>query len=113
MITATVLGLCLLSTAEPPPQASAPYQPSGWRPSGALFLLPARQQAQQVYGPPPLEYIPPQASTPEPTTTEAEIPTTEIATDQPEVSDTKHIHYRHSQPRQQIIPLFRCGVHEG
>lgn len=85
------MAVALLSTAEPPPQASAPYAASGWRPSGALFLLPARQQAQQVYGPPPVEYGPPQASTPEPTTTEAEIATTEISTDQPEVSNKKYI----------------------
>ncbi|XP_044735277.1 putative mediator of RNA polymerase II transcription subunit 21 [Chrysoperla carnea] len=45
----------------------APYAPSGWRPQGAAFTLPARQQQQQPedqYGPPPPpdnQYGPPAA----------------------------------------------------
>lgn len=40
----------------PYPAASGPYPPSGWRPSGPLLMLPARQQVSTVYGPPPVEY---------------------------------------------------------
>ena len=48
----------------PYPPAGAPYPPSAWRPSGALLVLPSRQQEavappQQEYGPPPTEYGPP------------------------------------------------------
>ncbi|KAK7873996.1 hypothetical protein R5R35_013408 [Gryllus longicercus] len=63
----------------------APYPPSGWRPSGRQFLLPARQT--NYYVPPPVEYGPPSTEaateppTEEPTTTE--VPTTE----QPEESN--------------------------
>lgn len=70
-------------------QQTGPYQPSGWRPAGARFSLPLRQQLPhleyppppppQEYGPPPREYGPPSSSTttevPE-TTTTTELPTT-------------------------------------
>lgn len=70
-------------------QQNGPYQPSGWRPAGARFSLPLRQQLPhleyppppppQEYGPPPREYGPPPSSTtteaPE-TTTTTELPTT-------------------------------------
>lgn len=64
------------------PPAEAPYPPSNWKPSGRLFALPARQtQPKETYGPPPAEvYGPPttpQPAEPEPTTTEAEVETTE------------------------------------
>ncbi|XP_067011755.1 uncharacterized protein [Anabrus simplex] len=58
----------------------APYPPSGWRPSGRQFVLPARQSS---YYAPPQQYGPPSteaATTEEPTTTEAEPTTTEADT---------------------------------
>ncbi|XP_067006835.2 uncharacterized protein [Anabrus simplex] len=58
----------------------APYPPSGWRPSGRQFVLPARQSS---YYAPPQEYGPPSteaATTEQPTTTEAEPTTTEADT---------------------------------
>lgn len=63
-----------------PPQA--PYAPSGWKPSGRLFALPARQTElpKDTYGPPPPQtYGPPPTPTEQPaeneptTTTEAEV----------------------------------------
>ncbi|XP_045466608.1 uncharacterized protein LOC123675304 [Harmonia axyridis] len=70
---------------------TAPYQPSGWRPSGAAFRLPERQQAlPTIYGPPQPEYGPPEPAT----TTEAvdstttEIPTTtEVNTEENEAEN--------------------------
>lgn len=64
-------------TAPPAPEApAAPYPPSGWKPSGQEFRLPARQQQipSTVYGPPPASYGPPPEYGPPdvPTTTEAE-----------------------------------------
>lgn len=42
------------------PSSSGPYAPSGWKPSGQLLVLPARQQQygppQQQYGAPTTEY---------------------------------------------------------
>lgn len=89
----------MVVSAEPPSrfgrqkfarQEAAPYSPSGWKPAGQEFRLPARQMVPQtVYGPPspsygpPPEYGPPSPSygtpTEEGTTTEtdAESVTTE------------------------------------
>lgn len=63
-----------INGAAPYPAAadSGPYPPSGWKPSGRLLVLPAKQIAaqQQVYGI-PNEYGPPSPSTEaEPTTTD-------------------------------------------
>ncbi|KAK9874484.1 hypothetical protein WA026_002832 [Henosepilachna vigintioctopunctata] len=56
---------------------NAPYAPSGWRPSGPYFRLPARQQAPQgFYGTPSQEYGPPS----EEPTTESDVTTTETPT---------------------------------
>ncbi|XP_069698118.1 uncharacterized protein [Periplaneta americana] len=88
-----VLSLVLLAvvfvSAKPEPEAprfrynsygvpaeveEAPYPPSGWRPSGRQFFLPARQSS---YYAPPVAYGPPTTTeqpTEEPTTTE--VPTT-------------------------------------
>ncbi|KAL3270524.1 hypothetical protein HHI36_021063 [Cryptolaemus montrouzieri] len=53
---------------------SAPYQPSGWRPSGPAFRLPERlQNPQTIYGPPE---IPEEPTTESIDTTTTEIPTT-------------------------------------
>ncbi|KAJ3665644.1 hypothetical protein Zmor_001132 [Zophobas morio] len=86
-------------------EQDGPYQPSGWRPSGPPFSLPARQQLprqdfafslparqqlpRQEFSPPPQTYGPPptygppaqEYGPPEATTTEAqEITTTELPT---------------------------------
>ncbi|RZC36507.1 hypothetical protein BDFB_009192 [Asbolus verrucosus] len=66
-------------------EQDGPYQPSGWRPSGPPFALPARQQLPRFdYGPPPQtygtpaqEYGPPLTTTTESQeTTTTEAPTT-------------------------------------
>lgn len=66
---------------------NGPYAPSGWKPSGQLLVLPARQQQQpqQQYGPPQPQYVPPQQYGPPATeyatpTTEYGTPTTEYGT---------------------------------
>lgn len=62
-----------------PPSNSGPYPASGWKPQGAPFTLPARQQQpQDTYGPPPPQpdssYGPPATeSTVEPTTPESDV----------------------------------------
>ncbi|PSN42141.1 hypothetical protein C0J52_17138 [Blattella germanica] len=70
----------------PPSEAEeAPYPPSGWRPSGRQFFLPARQS--NFYAP-PAAYGPP---TEEPTTTEqpttTEVPTTTEQDESAEFAD--------------------------
>ncbi|CAH1176360.1 unnamed protein product [Phaedon cochleariae] len=58
---------------------SAPYPPSGWRPSGAQFNLP---EPQSSYGPPSQEYGPPEVTTTiEPEVTTTELPTTTESVD--------------------------------
>lgn len=50
----------------PYPAAGAPYQPSGWKPSGRLLTLPTERQQQPPatsYGTPDSAYGPPQEST--------------------------------------------------
>jgi hypothetical protein len=80
-------------------EQDGPYQPSGWRPSGPPFALPARQQLpRQEYGPPPQtygtpsqEYGPPEATTTESqesTTTEAPTTTTENVQEAEQLSDS-------------------------
>lgn len=91
------------SAPYPPAMPQAPYAPSGWKPSGRLFALPARQTElpkdtygpppPQTYGPPPQTYGPPPTPTEQPaeteqptTTTEAEVEegtTEESVTDEP------------------------------
>ncbi|XP_046677449.1 ataxin-2 homolog [Homalodisca vitripennis] len=75
----------VLTRAEAP-AASGPYPPSGWKPSGRLLVLPARQQVSQVYGPPPAEYGPPPQEYGPPATEAAttETATEEQPTEQPE-----------------------------
>lgn len=98
---ATVLVVVSVVAAEPPrfrtfsrqtssgnePEANgAPYPASGWRPEGAAFTLPQRQQDSR----PPASYVPPQKYGPpkEETTTEMPMSTeaeTEQTTDEPQV----------------------------
>ncbi|XP_055696555.1 uncharacterized protein LOC129797745 [Lutzomyia longipalpis] len=50
----------------PYPPAAAPYQPSGWKPSGRLLTLPTERQQQPPatsYGTPDSSYGPPQEAT--------------------------------------------------
>ncbi|XP_067006747.2 uncharacterized protein [Anabrus simplex] len=68
----------------------APYPPSGWRPSGRQFVLPARQSSYYIPPPPPPQYGPPSTEAPtteQPTTTEAEPTTTEAETEAPAEED--------------------------
>ncbi|XP_063217930.1 uncharacterized protein LOC134528323 [Bacillus rossius redtenbacheri] len=91
-VLAVVLALAAAAAAELPanygsPDAqveAAPYPPSGWRPSGRQFQLPARQSSNYL---PPPQYGPPQYGPPEEETTEqpstTELPTTtEVSTEQ-------------------------------
>lgn len=48
----------------------APYPPSGWKPSGRLLLLPAKQQVAPVYGTPSNDYGTPASTENEATTPE-------------------------------------------
>ncbi|XP_072391715.1 uncharacterized protein [Diabrotica undecimpunctata] len=77
-IVAAILLVATVVSAEPPRQflrqkaAEAPYEPSGWKPSGPLLQYPVRSNVQE-YGPPEPQtiYGPPKNDTElEPTTTE-------------------------------------------
>lgn len=82
-------------------QQNGPYEPSGWRPSGARFSLPLRQQLprleypppppQQEYGPPPNEYGPPPAPPASTTTETPETTTTELPTTTDNVIESEQI----------------------
>nr|CAD7264771.1 unnamed protein product [Timema shepardi] len=64
---------------------AAPYQPSGWRPSGRQFLLPVRQSAP-VYYAPPEQYGPPSTEAAPANVTEEQEPAT-TTTEQPTTTD--------------------------
>lgn len=93
IVMACAVSAALADTSYTPPPASggpypaasstaapAPYAPSGWKPSGRQFLLPARQKTSVSYLPP--SYLPPKSTTP----AETETPITEGTTFKPEVS---------------------------